>query len=72
MTLFPICRFFDYFKLFSDDIIRQKYGYNCQIKIIDDQFHIVYPDGSIIELSEEILDQINAIGKDNEYAAHTR
>lgn len=54
------------------DIIRQKYGYNCQIKIIDDQFHIVYPDGSIIELSEEILDQINAIGKDNEYAAHTR
>lgn len=54
------------------DIIRLKYGNDVTIKIANDRFQVVYPDGSIIDVEESSLKDIREIGKDNAYEAHTR
>lgn len=54
------------------ELIRMQYGNDCEIRVLDDQFQVIYEDGRVVSLPEELLEQIHDVGKDNEYAAHTR
>ena len=54
------------------DIVTSNYGESVRVSTNDGKIIVVYPDGTQKEVTQEVMAQINEIGKDNQYEAHTK